>query len=96
MDCICINGATTKNLLLDYNCCYGNTLHQCFTTNLSLRCSKFLGVEETTPMEPGWNAETHYLACNFTYKNCFPCLGNPDDFHACCDYVKKKVKWHSF
>jgi hypothetical protein len=74
----------------------GNTLHRRFTGNLSLRCSKFMGVEETTPMESGWNLDMHYLACKEIYTHRFPCLGNPDDFRHCYDYLKGRPKWHSF
>jgi hypothetical protein len=60
-----------------------------------MRCSNFLGVNKTTPMESVWNVEKHYLACKFTQENHYPCLGNPEDVCACYDYVRNKVKWHS-
>jgi hypothetical protein len=96
MDVIRIRGAVTDTIVPIYERRNGNTLHRRFTTNLSLRCSKFMGVEETTPMESGWNPEMHYMACKEIYESRYPRLGNPDDFRHCYNYLMTKPKWHAY
>jgi hypothetical protein len=96
MDCARVNGRLSNGIITVYDRRNGVTLLRRFKDVLSYRCSKFLGVEETTPMESGWNAEKHYKACKHTYENRFPRLGNPDDFHLCYVYLQSKPKWHSY
>jgi hypothetical protein len=96
MDVIRMRGNIMEKIVPIYDRRNGNTLHCCFTATLSLRCSKFLGVEETTPMESGWNADMHYYACKEIYESRYPRLGNPDDFRLCYDYLQSKPKWHSY
>jgi hypothetical protein len=74
MDNIRLNGNNNGKIIPIYDRRNGNTLHRRFTGNLSYRCSKFMGVEETTPMESGWNQDIHYLACKEIYQNRFHLL----------------------
>jgi hypothetical protein len=53
MDCIRVNGCVKDKLLPVYDRRNGNTLHCRFKDNLSFRCSKLFGIEESTPLESG-------------------------------------------
>jgi hypothetical protein len=85
-----------ENTLPVYDRRNATSIHTRFNDHLSLRVSKFMGVEKSTNMESGWDTERFYYAVKYNFEQKWPRLGNPDDIRHCVEYLKDKPKWHSY
>ena len=71
----------------------GDSLLYRFKATIAPEVMKYMGIEETTDMASGWNAEDHKVACLEFFKKRY---GRSFDFYTCYEYLRDKNKFSSF
>jgi len=67
-----------------------DSIYYRFKDTLSLRITKFLGLEVQTQQVSGFDKEQFHQKCKLIFEKHCPTFGNFDDMHLCKEYLQER------